>query len=468
MGRLLFPAFLDLAGRRVLVVGAGRVASAKILRLLDAGADVVVVAPDVAREVEGLPLEIRRRPFNSEDLAGMWYVVSAAPPDVNADVVREATARGIFVNAVDDPPNATAFAGSVFTRGPVTVALSTGGEAPALARVLREALETLVGRNVEDWTALASTLRREWKRDGVPMAARRDALLAALAHLHRDQGSEASPRTSGMGFVSLVGAGPGDPELLTRKAARRLAEADLVLYDALVSSAIVSIATHAQQIMVGRRKGSETMGQEAITRTLIRAARRGKRVVRLKGGDPFVFGRGGEEAYALKAAGVPFEVVPGISSAFAAAAAADIPVTHRGVSGTVLVTTGHDIERFARTVGSVDPNETTLVVMMGTSHRTEIAEALAAAGWRSSVPAAIVRDATLPQQSVWSGTIGTLALAPESAAPGTIVIGRVVGLRQTAAVAFVQVGDAARATPLRVGVEAGFQALSNANRRTTH
>ena len=461
MGRLLFPAFLDLAGRRVLVVGAGRVASAKILRLLDADADVVVVAPAVTPEVESLPVEIRRRPFHPDDLVGMWYVVSAAPAEINANVVREATARGVFVNAVDDPPNATAFAGSVFTRGPVTVALSTGGEAPALARVLREALEKLVGRNVEDWTALASTLRREWKRGGVPMDARRDALLAALAQLHTDQSSEASsPVPARVGFVSLVGAGPGDPELLTRKAARRLAEADLVLYDALVSNAIVSLATHAQQIMVGRRRGSETMGQEAITRTLIRAARRGKRVVRLKGGDPFVFGRGGEEALALKAAGVPFEVVPGVSSAIAAPGAADIPVTHRGVSGTLLVTTGHDIDRFASTVGAVDPDGTTLVVMMGTSHRTEIAEALAAAGWRPSMPAAIVRDATLPQQSVWTGTVGTLAMAPEDTAPGTIVIGRVVALRQQLA--------GASESPLPRDVVVGLGARPASAQRTTH
>jgi uroporphyrin-III C-methyltransferase/precorrin-2 dehydrogenase/sirohydrochlorin ferrochelatase len=459
MARLLFPAFLDLVNRRVLVVGAGQVALAKILRLLDAGADVVVVAPDIDREIECLAggpasperadasrreradasrrVEVRRRPFHPDDLDGIWYAVSAAPPSVNAHVVSEATKRGIFVNAVDDPPNATAFAGSVFTRGPVTVALSTGGEAPALARVLREALEKLVGRNVEDWTALAASLRQDWKRDGVPMERRRDALLTALTQLHAEvQRASSAPPAAGAteavrtGFVSLVGGGPGDPELLTRKAARRLAEADLVLYDALVSPAIVSLATHAQQIMVGRRRGSETMGQEAINRTLIRAARRGKRVVRLKGGDPFVFGRGGDEALALKAAGVPFEVVPGVSSAFAAPASAGIPVTHRGVSGTVLVTTGHDVERFAHSVGSIDPDATTLVVMMGTAHRREIAEALTDAGWRESMPAAIVRDATLPGQTVWTGTVGTLIDAPDDSAPGTIIIGEVVQLRE--------------------------------------
>jgi uroporphyrin-III C-methyltransferase/precorrin-2 dehydrogenase/sirohydrochlorin ferrochelatase len=298
---------------------------------------------------------------------------------------------------------------------------------------MREALDRVVGRDVEDWTALAASLRHDWKRGRVPMERRRDALLEALIHLSKERDSSAlesnkEPRVA-EGFVSLVGAGPGDPELLTRKAARRLAEADLVLYDALVSSAVVSLAVRAQQILVGRRSGSETMGQDAIIRTLIRAARRGKRVVRLKGGDPFVFGRGGEEALALRAAGVDYEIVPGVSSALAAAAAASIPVTHRGVSGTVLVTTGHDQECFARSVGAVDPATTTLVVMMGSHHRHDIAESLLDSGWPGSTPAAIVRDATLPDQTVWTGRLADLPLAPPSAAPGTIVIGRVVALR---------------------------------------
>ena len=238
------------------------------------------------------------------------------------------------------------------------------------------------------------------------------------------------------GFVSLVGAGPGDSELLTRKAARRLAEADLVLYDALVAPETVALARRAQRVLVGRRKGSETMGQEAIIRTLIRAARRGRRVVRLKGGDPFVFGRGGEEALALKAAGVAFEVVPGVSSALAAPASASIPVTHRGVSSSVLVTTGHDPERFSKLASSVAPDAATLVILMGTSKRTEIVDALIDAGWRGSTPAAVVWDASLPTQSVWTGTLTELALSGADSgghadAPGTIVVGDVVALRES-------------------------------------
>lgn len=444
MARALFPSFLDLVGRRVVVVGGGNVAALKVPRLLEAGAHVVVVAPRVVPAIEREPVEILLRRFAPTDLDGAWFVVSAATPRINAQVAREGARRGIFVNAVDDPRHATAFAGSTFRRGPVTVSVSTGGEAPALARVLREALERLVGRNAHDWAALAASLRSDWRRDQVLMERRRDALLATLAELHREATrpeADAAPVPTKVrrtrraaervptGLVSLVGAGPGDPELLTRRAARRLAEADLVLYDALVSPATVSLARHAQQIFVGRRHGSATMGQEAIIRTMVRAARRGRRVVRLKGGDPFVFGRGGEEALALTAARVPFEVVPGVSSAFAAPAAASIPVTHRGTSGAVLVTTGHDVERLARLIGSIEPGSVTLVVMMGTDRRAEIAEAVSAAGWQPSTPTAMVRDASLPEQTVWAGPLESLATAPDADSPGTIVIGPVVALR---------------------------------------
>jgi uroporphyrin-III C-methyltransferase / precorrin-2 dehydrogenase / sirohydrochlorin ferrochelatase len=428
VARNLFAVFLDLADRQVLVVGGGPMAHAKAARLVEAGANVVVVAPEVIPEFEHLPVTVIPRRFTPSDLDDCWYVVTAAPPDVNEHVVREGTARRIFVNAVDDPANATAFAGSGFKRGPVTVAISTGGEAPALARVMREALELLIKPNVEDWTALAAKLRGEWKRNGVPMEQRRDALVETIAQLHRP----ASPRREGRrSLVSIVGAGPGDPELLTRLAARRLAEADLVLYDALVSPAAVSLATNAQKILVGRRKGSETVGQEAINRTLVRAARRGRRVVRLKGGDPFVFGRGGEEALALASAGIPFEIVPGISSALAAPALASIPVTHRGISSAFLVTSGHDPERFAALVTDVAPESATLVVLMGTSQRPAIVRALVDAGWPVSTPAAILWNASERDSATWTGPLEALPNAlPPGDVPGTIVVGSVVGLRE--------------------------------------
>ncbi|MBI4485208.1 MAG: uroporphyrinogen-III C-methyltransferase, partial [Acidobacteria bacterium] len=233
------------------------------------------------------------------------------------------------------------------------------------------------------------------------------------------------------GWVSLVGAGPGDPELLTRKAVARLRAADLVLYDALVDERVLRIARRAQRFFVGKRAGRHAMTQETIHALMIRAARRGRRVVRLKGGDPFVFGRGGEEALALRHAGVPFDVVPGISNAVAAPALAGIPVTHRGVASAFLVVAGHDVASFAAHIQGLAPNRATLVVLMGLGRSALIARELVARGWPRTTPAAVIADASLPGQQVWRGTIDDLAadrFEMDGGGPATIVIGDVVSL----------------------------------------
>ena len=233
------------------------------------------------------------------------------------------------------------------------------------------------------------------------------------------------------GHVSLVGAGPGDPGLLTRTAVARLRAADLVLYDALVDDRILAYARRAQRFYVGKRAGRHAMTQTAIQALMVRAARRGKRVVRLKGGDPFVFGRGGEEALALQHAGIPYDVVPGVTSAVAAPASAGIPVTHRGVASAFLVVSGHEEEAFRSAVGALRPNGITLVVLMGLGRSTPIACHLIDCGWRRSTPAAIVVDATRPDQQVWRGTLDELArdeVAIDGGGAGTIVIGDVVAL----------------------------------------
>jgi uroporphyrin-III C-methyltransferase/precorrin-2 dehydrogenase/sirohydrochlorin ferrochelatase len=232
------------------------------------------------------------------------------------------------------------------------------------------------------------------------------------------------------GFVSLVGAGPGDPELLTVRAANRLREADLVLYDALVSPDAVALAARAQRFSVGRRASRPSMSQETIHRLMIRGARLGKRVVRLKGGDPFVFGRGGEEALALAAAGIPFEVVPGITSAVAAAALAGVPVTHRGLASGFVVVSGHAPSAWSPTLDSLAPSALTLVILMGLASRRAIAMRLLGRGWPADTPAAIVLGASGAEASTWTGALGSLADAPLPAegSPGTIVIGAVVAL----------------------------------------
>jgi uroporphyrin-III C-methyltransferase / precorrin-2 dehydrogenase / sirohydrochlorin ferrochelatase len=239
------------------------------------------------------------------------------------------------------------------------------------------------------------------------------------------------------GFVWLVGAGPGDPDLLTRKAVRCLEAADLVLYDALVQPGALALAPRAQCFSVGKRARGRAMRQETIHFLMIRAARRGKRVVRLKGGDPFVFGRGGEEALALAAAGVPFEVVPGVSSAVAAPALAGIPVTHRGLSSGFVAVSGHAEAAYGPVLGSLAPRSATVVVLMGLGNRAAVASLLLARGWPAATPAAIVFDASGPAQDVWRGTLAGLgtAIVPENAeaAPGTLVIGDVAALALGAA-----------------------------------
>ena len=235
-----------------------------------------------------------------------------------------------------------------------------------------------------------------------------------------------------MGFVSLVGAGPGDPDLLTVRALDRLRAADLVLYDALVAPEVVALATRAQRFSVGKRAGRRSVPQETIARVMLRAARRGRRVVRLKCGDPYVLGRGGEEAVELRTAGIPFEVVQGLTTAVAAPALAGIPLTHRGLASGFVVVSGHDESSFRPVLGSLDPGTLTVVVLMGLAHRDAVAACLIERGWPTETAAAVVFAASTPHARTWVGTLGTLGTAPgatDADAPGTIVIGDVVGLR---------------------------------------
>jgi uroporphyrin-III C-methyltransferase/precorrin-2 dehydrogenase/sirohydrochlorin ferrochelatase len=237
---------------------------------------------------------------------------------------------------------------------------------------------------------------------------------------------------TGAGRVSLVGAGPGDPDLLTLRGARRLGEADLVLYDALASERMRPLAPRARWFYVGKRACRASIAQDVLNRLMIKHARRGLAVVRLKCGDPFVFGRGGEEALALAEAGIPCEVVPGVSSAVAAPALAGIPVTHRGVASGFAVITGHHERTYGPLVDGLPPNELTLVVLMGLGQRARIAQRLLARGWRAGTPAAVVVGAATPEGWRWIGTIDTMEAAEVPAAsedaPGLLVFGEVVAL----------------------------------------
>ncbi len=234
------------------------------------------------------------------------------------------------------------------------------------------------------------------------------------------------------GSVALVGAGPGDPRLLTRRAADRLAAADLVLYDALVDPRALELAPSAKRLFVGKRAGRPSAAQDWINRVMVRAARRGLNVVRLKGGDPFVFGRGGEEALALAASGVPFEIVPGVSAAVAAPALAGIPVTHRGLASAFVVVSGHAEDGYAAVLRSLAPGSATIVVLMGLGQLPAIAALLVESGWPSATPVAVVVSASAPSAATSVTTLAEARNGLDTAVhdgPGTIVIGTVVGIR---------------------------------------
>jgi uroporphyrin-III C-methyltransferase/precorrin-2 dehydrogenase/sirohydrochlorin ferrochelatase len=456
----LLPLFVTLKGRPVLVVGGGSVAASKLASLRAAGADVRVVAPDVHPDIERAGVATERRAFVASDLDDVWLVVAAATPAVNRDVAAAAESRRVFVNAVDDPANATAFLSGVVRRDGVTVAISTSGDAPGLAALMREALDALLPRELGEWMDESRRQRAVWKRDGVPMEARRPLLLQALNGLYENRELEAQRASYGnvgvaagggpakavttvtavqaakaltarTGHVSLVGAGPGDPGLLTRTAVARLRAADLVLFDALIDERVLRLARKSQRFFVGKRAGRHALSQSAIHAVMIRAARRGRRVVRLKGGDPFVFGRGAEEALALQQAGVSFDVVPGVSSAVAGPALAGIPVTHRGVAGSFAVLSGHDENAFAAAITGAPTTGMTLVVVMGFARRAALAAQLIAAGWRAETPAALIVNASTAEQTVWRGSVATVAAGAAEISgdgPALMVVGAVAAL----------------------------------------
>jgi len=448
---MLLPLFLNLAGRRVLLVGGGAVAAAKLQQLLAASAEVHVVALSVVDEIERTSAScgvlIDRRAFAPADLDDAWLVVAAATPDVNREVAAAAEARRIFVNAVDDPANASAFLSGVIRREGVTIAISTSGDAPGLTALIRQGFDELLPRrDLAEWVREARRQRKQWKADRVPMDERRPLLLEALNRLYGERGDDAGLRAlspaANSGHVSLVGAGPGDPGLLTRKAIASLRAADLVLYDALIDEKILRYARHAQRFFVGKRSGRHALTQDTINALMIRAARRGRRVVRLKGGDPFVLGRGGEEAVALASAGVPYDVVPGVTSAIAAPALAGIPVTHRGLASSFVVVSGHDEEAFATAIAGIAPGAATLIVLMGVARSAAIARHLVERGWPPQMPAGLVIDGSRPTQQVWRGRLDDLAQGRATIedsgraeragriSPGTIVVGEVVSVAE--------------------------------------
>ena len=453
-----YPVFLNLRGRRAVVVGGGAVAEQKVLGLLDAGAHVTVVSHETTSRLEDLAaqgaIEVRRRPYRGGDLAGARLAIAATDDRaVNAAVWTEAEEAGIPLNAVDDLDHCSFIAPAIHREGDVTVAVSTSGKSPALAVRLRDRIARLIGPAEARLCDLLGELRRElgarvpdarartelWYRivdsDVVEFVRRGDMRGARRRIDHLVGGAVGSARPQPnrpRGIVYLVGAGPGDPGLITVKGLEVLRSADVVVYDRLVHPALVDQApSRAERVFVGKhaRGAGRSPEQAEIHELLIDRARGGRVVVRLKGGDPFVFGRGAEECEALRAAGIEAQVVPGVTSAIAAPGAAGIPVTHRRYASAFAVVTAHQCDGASTLDWEALARMPTLVVLMGLSALPEITARLIAHGADPDTPAAVVASGTLPAQRAVVGTIATIAALVALAQldpPATLVVGDVV------------------------------------------
>jgi uroporphyrin-III C-methyltransferase/precorrin-2 dehydrogenase/sirohydrochlorin ferrochelatase len=444
-----YPVTLQLRGRRCTVLGDGPLAAEKARGLLRAGARLTVIAATPCAELETLQTEpgltLLRRGYSPGDLAGTFLAIDASGDEqTNRLSFAEAEERGVLINVVDRPEQCHFHAPALIRRGPLSVAVSTDGESPFLAGALRARLERIIGEEWGPFTAIVGGVRRRLRARGIPIAEQtpvyRRLLRSEVRELLRDGHAEqaryaaAAIETAGAGprpgSVALVGAGPGDPSLLTLAARELLAEAGAVFHDSLVDRRTLALCgPEARFVDVGKRGGRQSADQGWITAKLIEAARSGEDVVRLKGGDPFLFGRGGEELIALRQAGLDVVVVPGVSSALAAPAAAGIPVTLRGLASSLAVVTGSERDgsspdRLEAIACAVD----TLVVLMPLGNLETICARLTAV-LGPDRPAALVASATLREQEVVRAPIARLARAASEAgiaSPATLVVGEVV------------------------------------------
>ncbi|PJK28892.1 siroheme synthase CysG [Minwuia thermotolerans] len=448
-----FPIFLKLTGRKVLVVGGGEAAVAKTRLLLDAGAAVTVVTPKPDATLSAWAAEdvisVHRREFHSQDLEEAVFVISATDDEAADRIVSDAARiAGVTVNVVDRPALSDFTMPAIVDRAPITVAISTGGAAPALARQVRGVIETALPRNLGSLAGFvdrfrgavkavlptARQRRKFWDRflDG-PVA--RQVLRGEEHRASQDMLALINRAAAGeiIGRVAIVGGGPGDPELLTRKAHRLLQQADVIVHDRLVSDEVLDLARRdARRVYVGKARDAHFRSQDEINRILLDEARAGHLVVRLKGGDPFVFGRGGEEADFLRRQGVEVEVVPGITAATGCAAAAGFPLTHRDKASAVTFLSGQ-----GKAGGEPDLDwrllasaRHTLAVYMGVETARASSEALIEHGRDPATPVAVIENGTLPGQRVVYGRLDELPdlLVREAvASPALIVIGEVVG-----------------------------------------
>jgi uroporphyrin-III C-methyltransferase/precorrin-2 dehydrogenase/sirohydrochlorin ferrochelatase len=450
------PIFLKLQGARCVVVGGGSVAERKVDLLRAAGAVVEVVAPELGDALSRLRAEgsIHHTPaeFQETHLAGATLVIAATDDsEINRSVAAAARRLHIPVNVVDDPTHCSFVMPAIIDRSPLVIAISSGGSAPVLARQLRERFEAMLPQGYAQLARLAGEFRAQVKSTlGDPRQRRRfwesvfrgtaaERIMAAgkgggAKVLEEELGLAASGTLPAGGEVYLVGGGPGDPDLLTFKALRLMQQSDVVVYDRLVSAAVLSrVRRDAQRIYVGKARDQHPVPQEQINQILVEQARKGQRVLRLKGGDPFVFGRGGEEIDTLRAAGIPFQVVPGITAALGCAAYAGIPLTHRDHAQACLFVTGHlrDGSLELPWKSMVQPGQT-VVVYMGLGALPALCAGLSAHGLSERCPVALVEQGTTEHQRVLTGTVADIAsraLEADLKPPTLVIIGSVVRLR---------------------------------------
>lgn len=457
------PIFFDVRGKPCLLVGGGEVAARKAALLNRAGAQLIVVAPEARDDVVALAQsshgEYHARKFVAADLDGVHLVIAATSDTaVNAEISELADARKLPVNVVDQPPLCRFIVPAIVERAPITIAISTGGNSPVLTRELKERIETAVPRGYGDFAHLLGSWRDEVKA-AIPDDKQRtrfwESLMSGEVASLVFQGKTDAAKTAYQqqlqsfvqkqgeennktGEVWLVGAGPGDPELLTLKALRFMYAADVVLYDRLVSDEIMTmVRPDAEKIFVGKEAKHHPVPQEQINNKLIHYARQGLKVLRLKGGDPFIFGRGGEEIEELAEAGIPFQVVPGITSASGCSAYAGIPLTHRDYSQSVSFVTGHlKDDRPDLDWHMLAKEQQTLVIYMGLMALPVISEKLISHGMRADMPVAVVEQGTRANQRVVTASltdIDAVVKKAELKAPALIIVGPVVKLRNTLA-----------------------------------
>ncbi len=444
------PIFCQLRDRDCLLVGGGDIAERKARLLLDAGARLTVnsrrFTPQFQVWAEEQMLTLAQGDFNPALLDNCWLAIAATDDDVvNQQVSEAAESRRIFCNVVDAPRQASFIMPSIIDRSPLMVAVSSGGTSPVLARLLREKLESLLPLHLGQIARYAGQLRSRVKKQFATVGERRrfweklfvnDGLAQSLANDDRQAVADTTERLLNeplehRGEVVLVGAGPGDAGLLTLKGLQQIQQADVVVYDRLVSDDIMNLVRRdADRVFVGKRAGYHCVPQEEINQILLREAQSGKRVVRLKGGDPFIFGRGGEELETLCAAGIPFSVVPGITAASGCSAYSGIPLTHRDFAQGVRLITGHMKTGSDLDWQNLAAEKQTLVFYMGLNQAPAIREKLIAHGMAADMPAAIVENGTAVNQKVVTGTLDRLdILAQQMASPALIIVGRVVALR---------------------------------------